>query len=385
MKRRSAAQRGFTLIELLVAVAIGTALTLVVTVMLARHESARRALTNANDASQSGAYVAYSLDRMLRSAGSGFVQGWNEAFGCRINAARGGVPVLPRSSAFPAPFASLPLTIFLAPVVVHAGAGAGGSDVIVVATGAGGMGESPLPLVVNTATASSVLVPATTGLRGGDLVLVHDGSADCMVQQVATGFVGGASQTLNFGGTYAAGTMGSAVLVNYFTTASPVQAYVSHLGNVSGNQPMFTAIGVGDNATLVSHDLLRLDGGSDAIVPIADGVADLRVRYGIDLDGNGTVDEWASPGASPWDAPNLHNGTGTKQEMKKILALRLAVVTRNSVPERTAVSPATLTLFPDLAAPLQVARPLNATEQTYRWRVLDFVVPLRNVALAPAP
>jgi type IV pilus assembly protein PilW len=384
MSRINKSQRGFTLIELMVAVAIGTALTLVVTLMLARHESGRRSLTNANDATQSGAYVAYSLDRLLRSAGSGFVQGWNEAFGCRLNAARGGVAVLPRGSAFPAPFASLPLTVFLAPVVVHAGVGTGGSDVIVLATGAGGLGESPLPMLVNTATATSVLLPSTTGLRGGDLVLVHNGGTDCMVQQVAAGFAGGASQTLSFSGTYAAGTQGSAVLANYYTTASPAPAFVSHLGNVAGNQPMLMAIGVGDNATLVSHDLLQLD-GTDAIVPLADGVADLRVRYGVDNNDDQIVDDWVSPATAPWNAATLHNGVATKKDLRKIIALRLAVVTRNSVPERTAVSPATLTLFPDLAVSQQVARALTTTEQTYRWRVLDFVVPLRNVLLAPAP
>jgi type IV pilus assembly protein PilW len=118
-------------------------------------------------------------------------------------------------------------------------------------------------------------------------------------------------------------------------------------------------------------------------VPVADGVADLRVLYGVDDDNNQTVDRWVKPDATPWDAATLNAGTGAKAELRKILALRIAVVTRGSVPEREAVSPATLTMFPDLAAP--ITRSLNATEQTYRWRVLDFVVPLRNVLLTPAP
>jgi type IV pilus assembly protein PilW len=377
-----AAQRGFTLVELMVAVAIGMILVLSVTLILARSESGRRALTNANDTSQNAAFVTFSLDRLLRSAGSGFVQGWETAFGCRINAARSNVQVLPATGNFPAPFSSLPTTLRLSPVMVHAGAGTGGSDVIVVATGAGGMGESPLPMLVNSATPTSVLLSATTSLRGGDLVLVHDGGTDCMLQQVASPFTGSASQTLNFGGTYAAGTIGAAALANYFNAASPAPAFVSLLGNVNGNQPQFVAIGVGPDNTLVSYDLLRLAGTTD-IVPLADGVADVRVLYGVDDDKNRTVDRWVKPDAAPWDAATLNAGTGVKVELNNILALRIAVLTRGSVPERDPVSPATLTMFPDHAAP--ITRTLSATEQTYRWRVLDFVVPLRNVLLTPAP
>jgi type IV pilus assembly protein PilW len=228
-----AAQRGFTLVELLVAVAIGMILVLSITLILARSESSRRALTNANDTSQNAAFITFTLDRLLRSAGSGFVQGWDTAFGCRVNAARSNVQVLPATGSFPAPFDTLATTLRLAPVMVHAGAGTDGSDVLVVATGSGGMGESPLPVIVNSTTPTSLLLPATTSLRGGDLVLVHDGGTDCMVQQVASPFTGSASQTLTFGGTYAASTIGAAALANYYTVASPAPAFVSLLGSSS--------------------------------------------------------------------------------------------------------------------------------------------------------
>ncbi len=376
--------RGFTLVEMLVAVAIGMALTLAVTLMMARFESGRRSLTSSNDASQGGAYVTYALDRLLRSAGSGYVQGWREAFGCTLAVARGGATTLPRAAAFPAPFAAVPTTVRLAPVVVHAGAGTDGSDVIAVTTGSSGMGEAPLSVLTNSATASALRVPATIGLRGNDLVLLYDGGTDCMVQQLATPFTGGATQDVNFSGTYAAGTIGSAVLANLYTATSTTgnPAYLSTLGNVNANRPQFQLLGVGPNATLVAHDMLQLD-GTDTSVAIADGVADLRVRYGIDNNADNIVDEWVSPGSAPWDVATLQAGTAARDSIRKIMALRVAVLVRSSSPERDLVAPATITLFADLATALQATRNLSNDEQHLRWRVLDFTVPLRNVLLAP--
>lgn len=386
-RTRPASRRaaGFTLIELLVAVAIGLALVLAITLMMTRYESGRRSLTSLNDASQSGAYVTYMLDRLLRSAGSGYVQGWASAFGCQVAAARSGTVALPRSTAFPAPFGGVPQSVRLAPVMVHAGAGTGGSDVIAVTMGSSGMGESPLPVISGSATASQLRVPATLGLRANDLVLVYDGGEDCMVQQVTSPFTGGASQVVDFSGTYAVGAVGNAVLANMYTSTSATgnPAFVSPLGNVTGNRPVFHLVGVGDNATLVGLDMLQLD-GTDTPVALADGVADLRVRYGIDNNSDNIVDEWASPAVAPYDAASLNAGTAARDNLRRIIALRVAVLVRSSTPERNAVSPATLTVFEDLPTALQVTRTLSADEQLLRWRVLDFTVPLRNVLLAPA-
>jgi type IV pilus assembly protein PilW len=131
--------------------------------------------------------------------------------------------------------------------------------------------------------------------------------------------------------------------------------------------------------------MLQLD-GSDAVVPIADGVADLRARYGVDSNDDGRIDSWQDPGVAPWDAATLLNGTAlSRTNMSRIVAVRVAVLMRTSSPERDAVSPATLTMFPDLAAALQVTRTLTTAERQMRWRALEFTVPLRNTLLMPRP
>ncbi len=377
--RRSA---GFTLIELMVAVAISLVLTLAITLMLVRYEGQRRNLTSANDSSIGGAYVAYLLDRSVRSAGSGFTQSWRSSFGCRLLVARSSTTTLPRSTAFPAPFASVPQTVRLAPVLVHAGVGTDSSDVLAVHTGSSGLGESPLRVLTGSAAAAQLRVPATVGLRGGDLALVFQNNTDCLMEQVSTGFTGGADQLLTFGSTYATTQQGTTRLQDMGATTA---AYVAPVGNITTNLPQFQLIGVGPNATLVTHDMLQLD-GTDSVVAVADGVADMRVLYGVDTNDDGRVDSWQSPGSSPWDVASLTDGSATaRTNLSRIIALRIGLLIRNSAPERAAQSASSLTLFSELGSTLQVSRTLTSAEQLLRWRTLEFTVPLRNVLLMPRP
>lgn len=373
-------RRGFTLIELLVAVAIGMALVLAITIMLTRYEGGRRNLTSVNDSVQSGSYTAYLIDRQVRSAGSGYAQGWRNSFGCQLAVARSGAVTLPRASAFPAPFASVPQAVRLAPLVVHAGAAGTGGDVLAVITGASGLGETPMRLLPASATSTKVNLDSTVGLRPNDLVMVFQDGTNCLVQQVATGFAGGASQQLDFGGAYAADEV-SGVRLDAMGVVDT--AWLAVLGNTAANRPQFQLIGVGDNATLMAYDLLRLD-GTDTPQALADGVADLRAVYGVDSDSDGRIDSWQSPASAPWDAASLLDGSAdARLNLSRIVAVRVGLLVRTSVPERDVVSPATLSLFGDLGVGLTYTRTLDTAERQLRWRVFDFTVPLRNVLLSP--
>jgi len=371
--------RGFTLIELLVATAIGLGLTLAITVMLIRSESSRRTLTSVSDAANNGAYLAFALDRTLRSAGTGYAQSWVQTFGCPLRVERDGTQLLPRSGAFPPPFASVATTVRMAPLVVHAGIGANGSDVLIVGTGASGLGESAQRVRVSSATSTGLRLPSTVGLRGGDLVAVFDVDGRCMVQQVAAGFVGAADQQLNFSGTYYSDVVSGVPLADM----SMGDAWVAPLGNVNGNRPAFQLLGVGDNNTLFSFDLLQLDGGT-AAVPVADSVSNLRARYGLDTNADGRIDSWVDPAAADWSAATLLDGSAvSRNRLSQIVAVRLAVVVRNTTPERSNVTAATLPLFADMDTSLRVSLPVAAADRLYRFRVLEFTVPLRNVMLKP--
>lgn len=374
-------RRGLTLIELLVAIALSMLLMVAVSGVLVRQEGARRTLTSTNDVLLNGAHLSDQMDRLLRSAGSGFSQAWQSTFGCQLTVARGGVQLLPRAAAWPAPFATVPQGPRVAPVLVHAGAGTDGSDVIAVASGNSGLGEAPLRLLAGSATANSVRVPATIGLRQRDLILVAEqGRAGCMLQQAAVGFAGGASQQIDFGADYGSGTIGTLNLADF---GSVGEVSVVPLGNAAGNTPSFQLLGISADRTLVALDMLRLAGGAaDPVAPLADGVIEMRVRYGIDTNDDRIVDQWVDPAATPWTAAELMDGSAAAQaNLYRILAVRVALVLRNATQERAAVTGASLVLFADLAVGLRHTRALTADEQRFRYRVMDFTVPLRNLML----
>lgn len=375
--------RGFSLVELMVSMAIALVVTLAVFGVLVASEDRKRASTALNDANQTGAYAAHMIDRSIRSAGSGFAQRWREVFGCRLNAVRNDVgAVLPRTNAWPAPFAAMPRDLRVAPVLVGRDLSSGGSDVLLVMAGAAGFAESPLRVQPSSSTGNSLRLPNTLGLRADDLVLVAEDGVGCLLEQVASPFTGGTSQLLSFAGTYYTAA-GANVSLETFGTAG--LAYAIPLGNATDNLPLMQLYGVGANNTLFSYDVLR-PGGADASVPIADGVVELRAAYGVDLNNDRQIDTWVSPGTAPFDLTSLTDGSGTARDnLRRIVALRIGLVLRASVAQREEVAPAMLAMFQDLPEAAQPpARTLTADERRYRHRVVETTVPLRNILLLPA-
>jgi type IV pilus assembly protein PilW len=377
------AARGFSLIELMVSMAIALVVTLAVFGVLAASEDRKRTSTALNDANQTGAYAAHLIDRSIRSAGSGFTQRWNEVVGCRLNAVRTGVgTVLPRTNAWPAPFAAMPLALRAAPVLIGRNLSGGGSDVLFVMAGATGFAESGARVQPSSTSTDSLRLPNTLALRANDLVLVAQDGLGCLLEQVASSFTGGSGQSLPFGGTYYTAT-GADVSLQTFSTDG--QAYVVPLGNATDNLPQMQLYGVGANNTLFSYDVLRPD-GTDTSVPVAEGVVELRAAYGVDSNNDRQIDTWVSPDAAPFDLTSLTDGSRTARDnLRSILAVRVGLVLRSALAQREEVAPATLAMFQDLVATAQPpVRALTADERHYRHRVVETTIPLRNVLLLPA-
>jgi type IV pilus assembly protein PilW len=75
----------------------------------------------------------------------------------------------------------------------------------------------------------------------------------------------------------------------------------------------------------------------------------------------------------------------TPATMESIIAVRVALVVRGEYYDKNVVSPATLTIFSGYAngtgTSLSQVINLNAAAQHYRYRVFEFMVPLRNMLL----
>ncbi len=388
---RTKRQAGFSLIELMVAVGIGLVITLAVFQVLTASEARKRTSTGLNDASQSGNYALYVLDRMLRSAGTGYSQGWAAVGGCRLNAVLPGGETLPRVGALPAPFTAIPQTVRLAPVLIFQGASDTGSDVIMVMNGATGYGEVLTNVPAGGVAAAQVTLPNTIGFRAGDLVLLAS-AGECLLSQVAAakppcaGDPAAAPNTacgpvLPLGGTYYA-----AAAANTSLAALALQPDVAafSIGNATTNPPQFGLIGVGADSTLFAHNLLLFN-GVNASEPLAEGVRELHAVYGLDTNDDGILDAWQSP-TGVWDGPALMDGSaGSNTRIRQIVAVRVGLVLRSSLVERelqpgVPVAPANLSLFSDLPAPNPVIVDLTRVgeNRNQRHRTVEITVPLRN-------
>lgn len=372
--------RGFSLVELLVAVAIGLVLSLAVSRVLIASQQSKFSTTSVNDINQTGAYLAYTLDRTVRSAGSGFALR-RANFGCLLNASRNNTTILPRAS-LPVPFAGVSGNIRLAPVVVYRGASQAGSDVLAVMAGSSGFGEAAFPLVANSALSTQVLVPNTLGFRSNDLVLFADDTLNaCMVQQVRANFAEAGDQTLPLEGLYTDATGNNVNLIDFSRSDGSVAMSLGRVGTPALNPPDFRLYGVDNTATLRSFDLLDIN-GEDASVPVVEGVLEMRAIYGIDTDGNGTQDAWASPGTAPWTAAALLNGSNASREnLARIVSLRIGLILRTTLPEKATevVARPSLTLFSGL--PGETTRSFSGSDLNFRYRTLEITVPLRNQLL----
>jgi type IV pilus assembly protein PilW len=379
---------GMTLIELLVAMAIGVGVVMVLSTLLFAVENHKRTTTSTNDADQAGAYTFHALDKALRSAGSAIIESTYAGagvLGCRLNAAA----ILPAAS-LPPPFSTAflggaPSNLRVAPLVIGPAQSADGqSDVIMVMSGSGSAGGVSRQ-ITGSGSSTSLVLDNTIGFATSDLVLVSQNNiTDCLLEEVSANPLT-TSPNLTLGSTtYYTSNSGTASLS---TLAGSTSTYVTPLGNAVVNN-LQMLIGVDTKDTLYSYDLLQnvslvqSPGSTDVATPISDGVYRMHAIYGVDTNGNGTWDAWASPTDTNYDPTTVMTTAGTQQ---KIISVRVSLLVRGEYYDKNVVSPASFTMFSGLtnAGGASVAQPVNLSnnDQHYRYRLFEFTVPLRNMIL----
>lgn len=399
-------ERGMSLVELMVAMVISLLVSLAVSSVLQSFEGRKRASASINDINQAGNYAIYALDKLVRSAGAGFTQADGTAYGCTLTAARNGVQILPRTVALPAPFASLTtgtanefklIPLLIVPGGTTPAVSKQPSDVLIVMAGHAGQGENAVRFAA-VPSATQLNLASTAGFAGGDQLIVADLAAAsagdaCLIEEVVSGFAGGASTALPLGTNvananyYYQESINGTSLVSFTDTRNDV---AFNVGNVAGgNPPLFAVIGVGDNNTLVSFDLLQnqnpVSKNTQLPSPMADSVFEMHARYGVDADDDGRIDAWES--ATDEFAPDqLTAGTETAfKSIRRIKAVRIALIMRTAIPEKEPVSnyavsecnkaADAISYFCSLAS---VTRSLSIDEQHYRYRIVEAQIPLRN-------
>ncbi len=438
---RRACQRGLTLIEMMVALLVGSFLIVAVLLVLAGQvsstssrvgsESARRTQGSAADLDQAAAIAMFQLDKWVRSAGTGFasmvtlpicvrsnsctgttIAGINSyAYGCQLSAKiNGGAQLLPLPSTVNlGPFgtgASFPNTttpgvLRLMPALIVPGATtpnmtnmlspspANTSDVLVLMSSGNGYGEGPS--AISAATATQLTMSNTmpfSGANVNDMALLArtDGSTGCMITQAKlTGTTDGTALSLPLGGNWYSSPIGSAAVTDYASTG--VVLDMGDPSSTSTQPPSFQLIGVGDNDTLYSYDLLALK--TPQLQSRGENVFELHALYGVDTDGDDVVDTWVSPTTTGYKVSDLTAGTATAAAtIRKIKALRIGLILRTDLPEQNPVSASSssvVTLFQPLidagaSSSLLYTRNFTGAETNYRYRTVEATIPVRNGA-----
>lgn len=371
MKNSLSKQRGMTLVELMVAMTVGLFLTLGMTAVIVQSLRQQSISTSVNTRDQAVVTALSQLDNYVRSAGSGFSNGWKLGFfGCQLHAANADKSLLPAT--LTAPFSSVTSLAapVMAPLVIEAGVGANGSDVLFVMGGNGAF--SNVPRYVSKVSGDTLSFENVIGLKSKDLLIVAaEEKRDCYLSQIDSVSSAAAENSITLGGPYFLSSQDGAESVASIAAATP--AFIAPLGGVSAAYPTMSLLGVGSGDVLFQYDLLNLK--SQAPQPITDGVSHLLALYGVDTDADGKVDSWISPAASGWTASEV---MASALKIRQILAVRLAVVARSRGVNQANVSPAKLTVFNSLGNDFKRELSLNAEQRSQRYRVMEIVIPLRN-------
>ncbi|HZF82402.1 MAG TPA: PilW family protein [Burkholderiaceae bacterium] len=396
-------QAGLTLVELLVAMAIGLIVVLAVTAMIVVGRQHERVTTGFNDMSQGGAFAATVIDRALRNAGSGFMQGWNASdgigvdtngtLGCKLYAKRNATAVLPRATAMRAPFAGFlggasgQANLRLAPVLIGQGQSAGGSDILMVMAGSasiGGVGRE----VRTGLSGSQIELDNTLGFQPGDVLLVSASTgmlSDCAITQVASDFSAfpanaTPSKLLGLGGIYLGDTEKLGTVISAGLASGGRGSFISGLGKISDLR--MDLFGIGTDHVLYRGDLLQT-GDSDIPEAMAEGVVALRAVYRV--DSSISTSNPATPNLS-WEAP-----TGTfapdallaespPEHLRRIVGVRVSLLLRSAARQPQIAANSEYTLLKDLPGTSTVT--LADADRHYAHRVVETTIPLRN-ALMP--
>lgn len=326
---------GIGLVELLVAVTLGMVASVAMFGLLESAEARRRTASGASEAEVAGVAGGFALERELKLAGYGFAR--SGVVGCKV------VPLPPAL-----PSATFPLL----PVVITQGANA--PDTIDIVAGSSSILNDPVKFSAGTATTKDLVNPA--GFFVNEQVVLTSGlgaSASCALVKIAA-------------------------VANNRITHSSVASFPAD----------GTAIGVGATLqrarwTVSGNRLVRTDlGAGTPAQEVSDVIVDLQAQYGYDANANGLVADTEWVDTLPVGADPL-----------RVIAVRFATLSRSGQFERavaTTTAPRwaaanvaftmkNLDGTADLGTPAADATADPNNWRYYRYRVHEFVVPLRNL------
>lgn len=343
-RRSASTQAGFTLVEIMVGLAIGMLATIIIIQVISVFEAQRRTTTGTADAQTNGAIALYNIARELQMAGYPLEPVTNSALECAT---------LTVNNAASTPARLAP--VFVVDNVAGAGVNASPSDTITIRYGTSAMGGVPTQITAMGApTANDATVISNLGCQPGDTSLIANGTACAMSVVSAT------------------------------PAAVPPTVTLSSVNATAAIGADLACLGTWTEITYaVNNGNLERNG-----VPSVAGVVNLQVQYGIAATASSNqVTQWVNASGA-WSAPSVPN-------RNRIKAVRIAVVARNAKIEAGNVTAACSSIIAPAPtglcawagsapspAPVIDLSAGDANWLSYRYRVFETIVPLRNMVWA---
>jgi type IV pilus assembly protein PilW len=334
---------GITLVDVVVGLAIAMLTIVVVHQSFVVIQTVRRSVSAAADAHGTAVYALQSLAIAAANAGAGIAQGAGWFDGCPAGA-------------------DVATTLRPVSLLIADGGRTDRPDALVVRQSLAV--STPLARFIAAAPAGAPFrIEAVDGFAVGDRLIAASGTGQCVVTDILGVTSAGAGTVDIAHTTVAADLPATSVALNLGPAA---RAATARYDVVAG--------------TLRSTDL----GNGDAPNPLVSNVVNLKFQYGIDSDGDGVLDTWVrADAASAWSAASVL--AAPRASLDSIKALRIGIVVRTDRIDRTQARDFHWVLFDcdrddKSACPGRLEGTITATAQGgYRYRILETVVPLRNL------
>jgi type IV pilus assembly protein PilW len=369
-------QQGFSLIELLIGMAMGMIVVVAIMQAFAVAEGYKRTTTTGMDAQTNGLMALRTLESEVRMAGYGVTS--NGSLCPSINS------INPTSGAIASP----PLSF--APVKIVDG-GTGSDSIEVLYSGSYG-GASPIRITTAMPTPSNAMfVSGTTGVNVCDFILLasKDGSKACTLQQATNTFGSPNPKILTSSGQSNYNTPGGFSGALYPPGGYSTSDIVINMGSYINRRYSVYKNGSTDEYYLRRSKVNFEDDGCQTADPNPDldvvaHVVNLQAQYGVAPPGSQTVTCWTSAAVTDtgcnissgnWSAP-------TSTDVKRIKAVRIALVTRGALSEKpsSGTSCDTTTTAP---TSWNGGPTINLSSisnwQCYRYKVHQTIIPMINV------
>lgn len=339
--RRS--DHGFSLVEIMIGVIIGMLGIVIIMKVFLVSEGQKRTTTGGADALENGLMALFTMEQDIRMSGLGLV-----GLGCNLinTYDANATPTTPP----PKPFW---------PTIITRDSPAAGSDQVAILYSASPFGNIPSTITSAMPNSSAILnILNGDGFVQGDIFIISQPPQNCSRAQASqNGQKTGTTWNLqhNPGGGFPLNPPGGA---NIFPAGGYIAgARVTNLGRMVDH----TYFVQGTNLMLRDNNA-PIAAGTNPL-PVVNGIVAIRAQYGRDTNGDGFVDIYDNNAASPISA-------------KEVISVQLAVVARSGQQERENVSPDPVILW-------NGGTVLNggalSLDQTYRYKVYQTIIPLRNV------